>query len=154
MKFQDPRHTAQHTQTTTMDAPLTSTTRPNTMAILTVRVVKSLAYRSIKNHVFQSIDLTTTTAPQLLEMIKEVVKTNGGFRAQRTVDLNALKIYTKAHGSKTMNLAINLDNPEWMLDMNDDKKTLLEYGIENETELSCFNLADYEEFAKNPEQKW
>lgn len=27
-------------------------------------------------------------------------------------------------------------------------------GIEHETELSFFNMADYEEFKANPEEKW
>lgn len=37
-------------------------------------------------------------------------------------------MYTHAHGSKTMNLVINLDHDDdWVL--NDPNKTLIEYGI-------------------------
>lgn len=34
---------------------------------------------------------------------------------------DTLKIYTRAHGSKTTNLIINLDRPEWVLDSNKDE---------------------------------
>lgn len=54
-----------------MEEPLTSTVRPNTLAVITVRIVKSFPYRTVKNHVFKDLDLTTTTAGQLLDMIKQ-----------------------------------------------------------------------------------
>lgn len=50
--------------------PLTSTLRPQTMAILTIRIIKSFPYRSIKNHVLKDVDLVNTTAGELLEQIK------------------------------------------------------------------------------------
>lgn len=50
--------------------PLTSTLRPQTMAILTIRIIKSFPYRSIKNHVLKNVDLVNTTAGELLEQIK------------------------------------------------------------------------------------
>jgi hypothetical protein len=47
------------------------------------------------------------------------------------------KIYTKAHGSKTQNLAINFDHEaSWYLDAD---TPLYMQGIRNETELSYFN---------------
>lgn len=136
-----------------IEEPLTSTARPNTMAVLTVRVIKSFPYRTIKNHVFPNVDLTTTTAAQLLDMVKQVCATGAGFRAYRNVDLDTLKVYTHAHGSKTMNLVINMEHDDdWILA--DPNKTLIDYGVENETEISAFNRDQYEEFKKNPEEKW
>lgn len=52
------------------DEPLTSTVRPQSMAILTIRIIKSFPYRSIKNQILKNVDLTTTTPVQLLEQIK------------------------------------------------------------------------------------
>lgn len=57
---------------------------------------------------------------------------------------------------------MNLDNEDWTLN---DEQTLEDAGcgipfqswgliIENETTLSFFNHADYEEFKANPEEKW
>lgn len=136
-----------------VEEPLTSTARPNTLAFLTLRIIKSFPYRTIKNHVFKDVDLTATTPSQLLDMIKQLIASNSAFRAYRTVDLDTLKIYTHAHGSKTMNLVINMDHDDdWILV--DGSKPLADYGIENETEISAFNRAQYEEFKKNPEEKW
>lgn len=87
--------------------------------------------------------------------------------------IDCLKLYTKAHGSKTTNLIINLDHDDWILD--DDSVTLVSVGMgvstfsnqnltagisntrllpENETELSFFNRELYEAFKLNPVQKW
>jgi hypothetical protein len=86
-------------------------------------------------------------------ILTAVVETQGGFRPYRGVKFDTIKIYTKAHGSKTMNLAINLDHDkDWIL--NDLSKPLTSYGVENETEVSVFNRDHYEEFKKNPEGKW
>ncbi|KAA8902873.1 hypothetical protein TRICI_005797 [Trichomonascus ciferrii] len=70
-----------------------------------------------------------------------------------TVRPNTLKIYTKAHGSKTMNLVINMEDDDQLV-LSDKTKTLLQCGVENETELSVFNWNDYVEYKKNPEEKW
>lgn len=68
---------------------------------------------------------------------------------------DSLKIYTHAHGSKTVNLVINFDHDEdWLLDMNDAEKKLYQYDIENETELSLFKWDDYVKFKTNPQEKW
>lgn len=83
------------------------------------------------------------------------IKNTDAFRPLRSVNYDTLKIYTHAHRSKTFNLVINFDNDEdWRLDLNDERKTLNEYGIKNETEISLFNGADYLSFKSNPEDKW
>lgn len=151
------------------EEPLTSTTRPETMATITVRVIKSFPYRTVKSHVFTNIDLTTTTGSQLLKMTKDVITKLSAFRAYRgqhaSDHLNAIKIYTHAHGAKSMNLVINFDHDD-VADNSDHQKwliveenelnhlTLKSLGVENETELSVFNYNDYLEFKKNPEEKW
>lgn len=85
------------------------------------------------------------------------IKTTGAFRAFRNVDYNTLKIYTHAHGSKTVNLVVNFDHDEdWVLDTTEkgNGKKLVDYGIGNETEISLFNDQDYLQFKANPEEKW
>lgn len=64
--------------------------------------------------------------------------------------VDTLKIYTKAHGSKTSNLIINLDHDDELM-LNDDEATLADLGIENETEISFFNGAAYRAYQKKPE---
>ena len=54
------------------------------------------------------------------------IKTAPGFKAFRTLHVDTLKLYTAAHGHKTINLIINLDHDEWIL--SDLSKTLASVG--------------------------
>ncbi|ODV83811.1 hypothetical protein CANARDRAFT_202306 [[Candida] arabinofermentans NRRL YB-2248] len=138
-----------------IDEPLTSTARPLTDSVLTIRIIKSFPYRNVKNHILPHVDLKTTTAKQLFDTIVSTINTTGGLRPYRNVPYDTLKIYTHAHGSKTMNLVINMDHDDdWILDLKNADTPLFQYGIENETEISIFNKEQYEEFKKNPEEKW
>lgn len=140
--------------------PLTSTVRPATDALVTVRIVKSFPYRNVKNHIVRDLDLKSTTPRQLVDQVLQAINTLGAFRPYRTVAYDTLKIYTRAHGSKSMNLVINLDNDDWVLYCGDEAnhvdkdQPLWDLGVENETELSLFKWLDYVEFKQNPEEKW
>ncbi|CAK7897172.1 altered inheritance rate of mitochondria protein 29 [[Candida] anglica] len=145
------------------EEPLTSHVRPPTDAVLTIRIIKSFPFRNVKNHILTSVDLKNTTPLQLFEQIKTIINTSGAMRPYRNVEYDSLKVYTRAHGSKSMNLVINFDHDdaEWLLMSQDssnpisgDSKSLWDLGIENETELSVFNWAAYQEFKANPEEKW
>ncbi|KAF5376545.1 hypothetical protein D9757_008255 [Collybiopsis confluens] len=127
----------------------TNLARPKTSAILTVRVIKSFQYRTERSLVLSDINLETTTVGQLKEISGQAIQTRSGWKPYRNVELDTLKLYSQAHGAKTTNLIINLDHDEWILD--DDNKTLVEAGFENETEISFFNRDSYEEFKVNPE---
>ncbi|PLW10276.1 hypothetical protein PCANC_06314 [Puccinia coronata f. sp. avenae] len=135
-----------------MSDPLTNTTKPKTDATITIRVIKSFAYRNVKNLILHHLDLTTTTVDQLLSLCREQISSLPGWKTFQNVTLDTFKLYSKAHGSKTTNLIINLDNDEWI--MNEGSKTLSNYGLENESEVSLFNRAEYDNFKLNPEQKW
>jgi hypothetical protein len=56
------------------------------------------------------------------------------------------------HGAKTSNLIINLDHPEWFV--SDMSKTLADYNVVDETEISFFNAAKFKEYSSNPTIKW
>ncbi|KJA27265.1 hypothetical protein HYPSUDRAFT_115237, partial [Hypholoma sublateritium FD-334 SS-4] len=136
---------------------LTNTARPATDATLTVRIIKSLRFRTEKSLVLHNIDLTSTTVAQLKSAATQAIASQPGWKPYRSCVLDTLKLYTKAHGAKTSNLIINLDHEEWILD-NDDK-TLAEVGLgessfslpQNESEVSFFSRKDYEDFKLNPE---
>ncbi|OCH95201.1 hypothetical protein OBBRIDRAFT_788385 [Obba rivulosa] len=125
---------------------------PKTNATLTVRIIKSFEFRTERSLVLHNVNLETTTVGQLKEMARQAVQTQPGWKPYRNIVLDTLKLYTKAHGSKTSNLIINLDHDDWILD--DDSKTLANCGFENETEVSCFNRDLYEQFKLHPETKW
>lgn len=144
-----------------VEEPLTSNVRPATDALITVRIIKSFPYRNVKNHIIRSINLKETTPSDLLRQICELIGSTGALRPYRNVDYNALKVYTHAHGTKSMNLVINLDHDERDLIVCTDESNpvdkespLWDLGIENETEISIFNYRAYEEFKANPEEKW
>lgn len=58
--------------------------RPATDAIITVRIIKSFAFRSMKALVLKNVDLTTTTVDALKEMCKLQVRTSASFKPFRT----------------------------------------------------------------------
>ncbi|EPY51989.1 eukaryotic protein [Schizosaccharomyces cryophilus OY26] len=122
------------------------------MATLTVRIIRNFEYRTLKNVVFHGIDLATTTVGQLKKIIQDRIQTDPALKIYRTTKFDTLKIYVKAQQHKTQNLAINLDHDDWVL--TDDHQTLAFCGIENETELSYFNLDAYRAYQENPVQKW
>jgi hypothetical protein len=49
----------------------TDSARPLTSATLTVRIIKSLSYRTEKSLVLHNVDLTTTTVAQLKAMAQQ-----------------------------------------------------------------------------------
>lgn len=139
-----------------LEEPLTSTARPLNDSVLTVRIIKSFPYRNVKNYVFQHVDLLNTTPKKLFDLILETIQKEGSLRPYRNVHYDTLKIYTHAHATKTMNLVINMDHDEdWVLDLSaDNNRKLVDYGIENETELSIFNWDDYRQYCAHPEDRW
>lgn len=130
--------------------PLTSNARPATDSLITVRIIKSFPYRNVKNHIIKDIDLKSTTPKELLAKLIDIINTTGGLRPYRNIEYNTVKIYTKAHGSKSMNLVINFENDDdWVLvspSVEGSDKSLWDLGIQNETELSLFNWNDYVEY--------
>ncbi|KAF5386632.1 hypothetical protein D9615_001769 [Tricholomella constricta] len=161
-----------------MSDVLTNIARPKTSATLTVRIIKSFEYRTERSLVLHEVNLETCTVGQLKDIARKAVLTQSGWKPYRNVTLGSsmpvfngytLKLYTKAHGSKTTNLIINLENDDWILD--EDHKTLadLSFGMqhmchfnasypnfrpENETEVSFFNRELYEHFKRNPTTSW
>ncbi|KAG8805238.1 hypothetical protein FRB91_001847 [Serendipita sp. 411] len=134
-----------------IDDTLTNLTKPLSSATITVRVIKSFEYRVAKALVLHDLDLTHTTVGELKEKVAGIVKMQAGWKPYRTMEFDTLKLYTKAHGAKTTNLIINLENDEWILD---NDALLADTGLENEAEVSFFNRSDYDAFKASPEIKW
>jgi len=106
---------------------LTNLAVPKTSATLTVRVVKSFEFRTEKALVIRDFNLETETVGSLKERVKKDIPVLPGWKPYRTAQFDTLKLYTKAHGSKTTNLIINLDHDEWIL--SDDEATLASCGL-------------------------
>lgn len=138
--------------------PLTSNVRPATDALITIRIIKSFPYRNVKNLIIKDINLKSTTPKVLFDQVLNQINTTGNLRPYRNIQYDSLKIYTKAHGSKSMNLVINFENDEeWVIlkkGVPIEEKSLWDMGIQNETEISIFNWDGYVEYKENPEEKW
>lgn len=130
--------------------PLTSTVRPPTNLLITVRIIKSLEFRNVKNYVY-NVDLKATSPDDLISSIIEIINTTSSLRPYRGRDYNTLKIYSSAHGTKSMNLVINLGEEEKVLA---GSSSLWDLGVRNESELSLFNYNEYLAFKENPVEKW
>jgi Uncharacterized conserved protein (DUF2340) len=112
---------------------------------ITVRLIKSFTYRTFKN-----IVLHVPRSTRVSDLKLKSIEAAQAFRAFKTHPFDALKLYVKAHGSKTSNLIINLDDGEIL----GDEMTLAEYGFESNDEISFFNMKEYMEFKDDPQVKW
>jgi len=71
----------------------------------------------------------------------------------RTFTFDTLKIEHVAHKAKTSDPAINKDNDDQLLLVNDGR-SLAKWGISAETELSFFKKEDYLLYKENPTLVW
>eukprot|EP01095_Lingulamoeba_sp_RSL-Kostka_P015552 TRINITY_DN7201_c0_g1_i1.p1 TRINITY_DN7201_c0_g1~~TRINITY_DN7201_c0_g1_i1.p1 ORF type:complete len:135 (-),score=36.38 TRINITY_DN7201_c0_g1_i1:95-499(-) len=117
---------------------------------LTFRLIKNFEYRNIKLLLLKLNP--SVTIKEVKELIQNEIQTQSKFRAIKTHQFDSLKIYYKPHGMKPNCLAINYNTDDDFLD--DDDKTLGEYNIESESEISYFNMEDFLVFKENPEVKF
>eukprot|EP01112_Ceratiomyxa_fruticulosa_P018359 TRINITY_DN5850_c0_g1_i3.p1 TRINITY_DN5850_c0_g1~~TRINITY_DN5850_c0_g1_i3.p1 ORF type:complete len:123 (-),score=14.13 TRINITY_DN5850_c0_g1_i3:189-557(-) len=117
---------------------------------ITIRVIKSFEYRTIKPMILRDIDLSMKTS-ELKEIVDKYIQTQGPFLPYRAHKYDTFKIFHKAHSHKPNNLVINLETDDGLLDT---EKTLAEQGVEHETEISYYLNEDYQRYRQNPEVKW
>eukprot|EP00123_Amoebidium_parasiticum_P019319 comp24530_c0_seq1/m.46767 comp24530_c0_seq1/g.46767 ORF comp24530_c0_seq1/g.46767 comp24530_c0_seq1/m.46767 type:complete len:128 (-) comp24530_c0_seq1:397-780(-) len=121
-----------------------------TTSIVTIRLIRNFEYRTMKNLVLRGVDLKMT-GRELKELIQQKIQTESGFLPYKKNTFDTLKLHHKAHGAKTDTLIINLGHEELVIE---DEDTLEAKGVENETEISFYNLAAYREFEKTyPEHR-
>ncbi|KAJ3094884.1 hypothetical protein HDU97_007513 [Phlyctochytrium planicorne] len=127
------------------------TTTPSSGILVTIRLIKSFEYRTTKNMIIKDLDPTVITFGRLKEIIQERIANESAFKVYRNVPMDTFKLYFHSHGTKSQNLIINLEHEDKFLQ---DGTTLAEEGIDNETEISFFNLEAYLAFKNHPETKW
>ncbi|KAM6500764.1 Uncharacterized protein family UPF0538 [Amanita muscaria] len=106
---------------------LANEARPKSDATITIRVIKSFQFRTTRSLVMHHVNLEIITVGQLKENIRQVIQSQQAWKAYRNVQLDTIKLYTKAHSAKTTNLIINLDHDDWILD--EDNKVLADVGF-------------------------
>eukprot|EP00871_Galdieria_phlegrea_P004342 jgi/Galph1/4909/GphlegSOOS_G3558.1 len=126
-------------------------TMSKTKIVLSVRLVKSFEYRTIKYIVLKDVSLHTT-GKELKERIKTTLRNSPSLRSYESCPFDTLKIYTPSGSShKEQSLVINFDHEDWIIGDND---TLESKRVANEAEISFFNCEQYEKFKQHPDVKW
>ena len=117
---------------------------------LTIRLIRSFAHRNVRPFVIRDVDLHSTSVKQLMDRVKRDISGCHSLPPPfRSFSFDCMKIEHKAHGAKTSDAVIRLDKDQQLL-LTDLDKTLIECGIEHETEISFFRQADYQDYKLNP----
>ncbi|KAK7889706.1 hypothetical protein WMY93_025266 [Mugilogobius chulae] len=116
---------------------------------LTVRLVRSFEYRNFRPVVYQEV----SPEQSVQEFIQKVRKDQIGLPPPfRKYQYDTMKIIHQAHGAKTNDLVMSLDDQD--KPFLQEHETLRAAGITNETELAFFKKSDYDAFKANPQVAW
>uniref|UniRef100_A0A8C5I5W1 Uncharacterized protein n=1 Tax=Gouania willdenowi TaxID=441366 RepID=A0A8C5I5W1_GOUWI len=114
-------------------------------AVVTVRLVRSFEHRNFRSVVFHGVCLE--------QKVEDFIRSTNiilSFFCSWFVD--TMKIIHQAHGAKTNELVMSLDDDETLILGSD--LTLKAAGVANETEVAFFKKEDYGLFKANPKTTW
>ncbi|XP_039350017.1 UPF0538 protein C2orf76 homolog isoform X1 [Mauremys reevesii] len=119
---------------------------------ITVRLVRSFEHRNFRPVVYHGVNLDQTVK-QFMTFVKNDVSLRTGlpppFKKYR---YDTMKIIHQAHGSKTNELVVSLEDDDKLILKEDS--TLKAAGVANETELAFFCEEDYRNYKANPVSAW
>ncbi|XP_078408509.1 UPF0538 protein C2orf76 homolog isoform X1 [Cetorhinus maximus] len=119
---------------------------------VTVRLVRSFEHRNFKPVVYHDVNVNQSVKEFLNFLQNDILSKPGLPPPFKKHTYDALKIIHQAHGAKTNDLVVSLDNDDQL--MLKEASTLKEAGVAHETEMACFKKEDYETFKKNPVVIW
>ncbi|XP_065269556.1 UPF0538 protein C2orf76 homolog isoform X2 [Emys orbicularis] len=102
---------------------------------ITVRLVRSFEHRNFRPVVYHGVNLDQTVK-QFITFVKN----------------DTMKIIHQAHGSKTNELVVSLEDDDKLILKEDS--TLKAAGVADETELAFFCEEDYRNYKANPVSAW
>ena len=119
--------------------------------IITVRLIRSFEHRNIKHIIIHDVDFS-----QKVKLFKDYINndlaTKPGIPPPfKKYSYDTLKISHKAHGAKSNDPVIDIENDHLILE---DEATLAASGIDDETEISYFRMEDYRKYQANPHLAW
>ncbi|XP_015264991.1 PREDICTED: UPF0538 protein C2orf76 homolog [Gekko japonicus] len=119
---------------------------------ITVRLVRSFEHRNFKPVVYHGVDLDQTVK-EFIAFVKNDVSLRMGLPPPfKKFRYDTMKIIHQAHGSKTNELVVSLEDDDKLILAEDG--TLKAAGIAHETELAFFCMDDYREYKANPTAAW
>lgn len=120
--------------------------------MVTVRLVRSFEHRNFKPVVFHGVSLDQTVQ-DFIEFVRGDIATKSGLPPPfRKYAYDKMKIIHQAHGAKTNELVMSLDDDDKLI-LQDDQ-TLRTAGVANETEVAFFREEDYRLYRANPKTAW
>ncbi|XP_040056864.2 UPF0538 protein C2orf76 homolog isoform X1 [Gasterosteus aculeatus] len=121
-------------------------------AVLTVRLVRSFEHRNFRPLVFHGVSLDGTVQ-DFVQLVRDDIATRPGLPPPfKTFAYDTMKIIHQAHGAKTNELVMSLDDDENLILQ--DNQTLRAAGVANETEVAFFRKEDYSLYKANPRTAW
>ncbi|XP_042281990.1 UPF0538 protein C2orf76 homolog [Thunnus maccoyii] len=121
-------------------------------AVVTVRLVRSFEHRNFKPVVFHGVSLEQTVQ-QFIHLVRDDIATRPGLPPPfRKYAYDTMKIIHQAHGAKTNELVMSLEDDEKLILQ--DGLTLSAAGVANETEVAFFRKEDYGLYKANPHTTW
>lgn len=120
--------------------------------IVTIRLIRNFEYRTIRTIPIRDVDTQQTVDQFITRLLQEVKSVKGIPPPFKTHPYNTLKISHQAGSFKANDIVINLEGDETLI--LPGEKVLADCGVIAETEMSFFNLAEYQKYKLKPEKKW
>ncbi|XP_040005000.1 UPF0538 protein C2orf76 homolog isoform X2 [Xiphias gladius] len=121
-------------------------------AVVTVRLVRSFEHRNFKPVVFHGVSLDQTVQ-DFMQLVRDDIATRPELPPPfKKYTYDTMKIIHQAHGAKTNELVMSLDDDEKLILQ--DGQTLTTAGVANETEVAFFRKEDYGLYKANPKTAW
>ncbi|TKS66771.1 UPF0538 protein C2orf76 -like protein [Collichthys lucidus] len=121
-------------------------------AVVTVRLVRSFEHRNFRPLVFHGVNVELTVL-DFMQLVRDDISTRPGLPPPfKKYSYDTMKIIHQAHGAKTNELVMSLDDDEKLILQHD--QTLRAAGVDNETEVAFFRKEDYGLYKANPKTAW
>lgn len=119
---------------------------------VTIRLIRSFEHRNIRNLVLHNVSLEQKVE-DFTQTIRDRIKTTPSLPPPfRNFSFDTLKIEYHAYGAKTNDPVINQGDDNQLIMK--PHQLLRECGVKHETEISFFNMEDYQKYKANPELVW
>ncbi|XP_007894358.1 UPF0538 protein C2orf76 homolog [Callorhinchus milii] len=119
---------------------------------LTVRLVRSFQHRNFRPVVYHRVNINQTVKRFLSFLQNDItLRTELPLPFKKYI-YDTLKIIHQAHGAKTNELVMSLEDDDQLMLKEDS--TLKAAGVAHETELAYFKKEDYEKYKANPTVAW
>uniref|UniRef100_A0A8C5Q1Y5 CB076 protein n=1 Tax=Leptobrachium leishanense TaxID=445787 RepID=A0A8C5Q1Y5_9ANUR len=119
---------------------------------ITVRLVRSFEHRNFCPIVYHGVDLEQHVS-DFMQHVKTDIATRPGLPPPfKTYSYDTLKIIHQAHGSKTSELVVGLEDDRQLILQ--EERSLQAAGVAHETELAFFSIQDYKAYKANPVTAW